>query len=207
MNIFNDNVPLDGGGFGVAKQFSNTVRTKIGHVHACMEMFCGHGFIGFTLLEQGLCDELILVDVRPEAIEYVNKTINHSKLKGKVRAYQSDCFDNIPPVEVDLIIGNPPHFWTFTEELYEKDPRTYDPNMRIHQKFYKQAKQFLTPCGQILLLENYRATKQEDFKQMIKNGGLTFVGWWRDRRFSVERLLTFKNPWYNAKNYFILVRS
>jgi len=181
------------------------VQKKFGAVELCMEAFSGTGFIGFALLAQGLCRKLILTDINQKALDYCEKTIVYNGLADKVTAYRSDCFDSIPEMKVDLIVGNPPHSWTASEEVREKDIRTFDPHMRIHKKFYNQAKNFLKPNGNILLWEDIRATKPEDFYEMIEESGLKFIDYTQVNihvPFSWRKFITLKNGEILSKNYF-----
>jgi tRNA1(Val) A37 N6-methylase TrmN6 len=81
--------------------------------------------------------------------------------------------DGIPESEKwDLVVGNPPHYWTGSEAVYKNEIRKYDPNLRIHRKFYETIAKHLKPNGSIVMQENSRATRMDDFKPMIEENGL-----------------------------------
>lgn len=74
--------------------------------------FCsGAGFIGFSLLAHGACDELCLADINKEAVACCFLTIRENGLEDIVSLYNSDGLDGIPNTEKwDMVVGNPPHF-------------------------------------------------------------------------------------------------
>lgn len=172
---------LEGGGRGFGQEYIRVIREKVGKVDHVFEFCAGPGFIGFSLLAQGLCNRLTLADVNPEAVKVCQKTIDDNHLGDRVFVYLSDCLDSIPETEKwDLVVSNPPHFWTESEEVHSQDIRTYDLNFRVHKKFYKDIKKFLKPDGSIIIQENGNAnrlgfTRPEDFTSMIEGGGLEIV--------------------------------
>lgn len=205
IKVFSE-IALDGGGSRCAEAYVNEVKRKFGPVDTCLEAFSGPGFIGFALLARGLCEKLILADINPKAIGYCRKTIAENSLSDRVQAYCADLFDSLPPVNADLIVGNPPHCWTASEAVYERDIRTFDPHMRIHKKFYADAKKFLKPDGHILLWEDYRATKPEDFFELMENGGLKYVDFSPvviKEKFAWGRFARLERSRVISKNYFI----
>ncbi len=167
---------LDGGGRGFGQEFIRVVREKIGKVNHIFEFCAGPGFIGFSLMAHGLCNKLTLADVNPEAVRTCQHTIDSNNLGDKVSVYLSDCLDSIPETEQwDLVVSNPPHFFTPSQEIYKADIRRYDPNFLIHKKYYKDISRFLKPDGISLIQENSRATSYKDFTPMIEESGLEIV--------------------------------
>lgn len=167
---------LHGGGIRFGQQFIPVVREKFGHVGHVFEFCAGPGFIGFSLLANKLCDKLTLADINPEAIQVCNETVKKNNLESVVATYLSDCLDDIPETEKwDLVVGNPPHVLTFSEEDYKKDITLFDPNFRIHKKFYENIRKFLKPTGSVLLQEHSESTSLSDFKEMIETNGLKIV--------------------------------
>ncbi|HYU64822.1 MAG TPA: methyltransferase [Candidatus Paceibacterota bacterium] len=167
---------LDGGGSGFGQQYIPVVKEKMGKVGHVFEFCSGPGFIGFSLLANNLCERLTLADINPEAVEVCKETIKSNNLESKVSVYTSDSLDNIPETEQwDLVVGNPPHWFSADGNQYKKDIRVFDPNFRIHQKFYRDIRKFLKPSGSVLLQENKEATSVEDFRGMIEKNGLKIV--------------------------------
>ena len=163
---------LHGGGTRFGQQFIPIVKEEFGHVDHVFEFCAGPGFIGFSLLANGLCDTLTLADINPAAVAICNETIKNNRLESKVATYLSDGLVSIPETEKwDLVVSNPPHVFTTDETQYEKDKILYDPNFRIHRKFYQDIKKFLKPTGSVLFQEHTESTNVEDFRQMIEENG------------------------------------
>lgn len=166
---------LDGGGMTFGQQYLSVIREKLGRVGHVFEFCAGPGFIGFSLLANGLCDKLTLADVNPKAIDAVKHTIRENKLEDRVSVYQSDCLDQIPATEKwDLIVSNPPH-WDGTDAEYKASIRLVDPGWVIHKRFYRDVKKFMNPNASIIFQESAHATKADDFAPMIKENGLDLV--------------------------------
>ncbi len=170
---------LDGGGMGFGQEFVDVVREKTGRAGHVFEFCSGPGFIGFSLLANGLCDRLTLADINPEACEACRHTVDKNGLNDRVSVYLSDCLDGIPAREKwDLIVSNPPH-WASLEDAGREEGRAdagcikkFDIGLEIHNRFYKDIKKHLKPGGSILMQENGRATRAEDFTKMITDNGL-----------------------------------
>jgi methyltransferase family protein len=65
-----------------------------------MDWCCGAGFIGFSLLANGLCEQLVLADINPAAIEACRETIRSNGLEARVRAYVSEGLNSVPEWEL-----------------------------------------------------------------------------------------------------------
>ncbi|GEM_PF-1165388 len=166
---------LDGGGMTFGQQYLGVIRERVGRVGHVFEYCAGPGFIGFSLLANGLCDRLTLADVNPAAVKAVEATIRENHLEARVKVYQSDCLDDIPATEKwDLVVSNPPH-WDGTEESYREAIRLVDPGWIIHKRFYRDVKKFMNPHASIIFQESSHATKRDDFEPMIKENGLELV--------------------------------
>jgi methylase of polypeptide subunit release factors len=192
---------LDGGGLFFGGAFVPFVRSHFGKVGRLLEWCSGPGFIGFGLLGEGLCDELGLADVNPQAIDCCNATIRENGLAGVASTHVSDCFDNLSAGRGwDLIVANPPH-WCCQEDVrrreewldraYGRDrPMLYgapivhppiiylDPDWGTHRKFWSQVPDHLSPGGSVLLLEHSAASCLDDFAGMIEPARLTLRGAW-----------------------------
>ena len=169
------NEPLHGGGMTFGQEFISAVKNKVGHCQHIFEFCAGPAFIGFSLLAEGLCDKLTVADVNPEAVKACGITVKENGLQEKVNVYLSDCLDDIPETEKwDLVVSNPPHFLA-TDEQYLEDIRRYDPGWTIHKKFYNDIGKYLKDDGIILFQENMKASKTEDFAEMIAENNLKIV--------------------------------
>ncbi|MFH1753856.1 MAG: class I SAM-dependent methyltransferase [Candidatus Omnitrophota bacterium] len=170
---------LDGGGMGFGQEFVQVVKEKLGRVGHLFEFCAGPGFIGFSLLANGLCDRLTLADINPEACKVCEETVKKNGLQDKVSVYLSDCLDSIPQDEKwDLVVSNPPHWVTPDDAKREegmadtKDIKKFDLGLEIHKRFYRNIHKHLKPGGSILLQENGRATKPEDFTELLRENNL-----------------------------------
>lgn len=180
---------LDGGGRATfCQDYLPILRQRFGRVGRVFEFCSGPGFIGFSLLGNGLCDSLCLADVNPEAVKVCQKTIAENGLDDRVRVYLSDCLDAIPTNESwDLVVGNAPHFFGSTSE-HRSNRRLYDPDWNVHKRFYANVKRFLNAGASVLLVENAAGSSPEVFKPMIEEGGLALVDVFKSGRINVERV-------------------
>lgn len=167
---------LDGGGRTFGQDVVRFVRAEIGPVGHALEWCAGPGFIGLALLSAGLCDRLTLADVNAEAVRVARETVRRNNLADRVTVVESYCLDNVPPDRFDLVVANPPHTpggpphprWG-PEILY------VDQDWAAHRRFYATVRDRLAPGGSVLLQENSRFTRVDDFADMIQDAGLTLV--------------------------------
>jgi SAM-dependent methyltransferase len=160
---------LDGGGRGFGQSFVPVVRDLTGKVGRVYEFCAGPGFIGFSLLANGLCDSLCLSDINPEAVEAARATVRRNGLETRVAVYESDGLGQIPAEEKwDLVVSNPPHF----RNSFQDSIRHHDPDWDIHRRFYAGIARHLRPGGSVLLQENYAGSEDDEFDEMISCGRL-----------------------------------
>ena len=72
----------------------------------CLDVGCGYGLIGIVL-SKILNYKFDMVDVNKRAVHLANMNINANKLKDRVKAFESNIYDNVPS-SYDLIVTNPP---------------------------------------------------------------------------------------------------
>ena len=166
-------VHLDGGGSTFGQDFLPMLRKRgMPKVTRAFEWCAGPGFIGFSLLANGLCETVCLADVNPEAVVACRRTIARNALEKRAAAYQSDNLKDIPAAELwDLVVANPPHF-------LDEAPghlRYHDPDWRVHRGFFDSVAPHLKPGGVIVLQENNRGSTVEMFREMIEAAGLQIV--------------------------------
>lgn len=168
---------LDGGGMALAQDFVTLVKKRFGKVGRLFEWCSGPGFIGYSLLGHGLCETLCLADINPAAVEACKVTMRQNNLMNKVDIYLSDCLDDVPKTEQwDLVVGNPPHFNTSNHYPHFGPKTLYlDDGWELHRKFYNQVSTYLNLQGNILLIEHSSFSTPETFRNMLEEGGLTFV--------------------------------
>jgi predicted RNA methylase len=166
---------IEGGGREFGQDYIPVVTKLFSKGGTVCEFGCGPGFIGFSLLANGLCNRLCLVDIDPQAIEACRETIRKNKLQGKVTTYISDGLKDVPMKEKwDLVVSNPPHFdGKFTGNT--GDSLVIDPGWKIHKRFYGNVAKHLHKKGSVLFVENLHGSNEDTFKTMINKGGLTFI--------------------------------
>jgi hypothetical protein len=148
---------LDGGGTDFGQKFIPFLRSRgMPKQERVFEWCCGPGFIGFSMLGNGLCETLCLSDINPAAVSSCQHTVRANKLTDRVSVYQSD-----------KIVSNPPHF----VDQYEGDIRAHDPDWQIHRDFFETVSDHLAEDGVIVLQENNRGSIVETFRPMIEQSG------------------------------------
>ena len=164
---------LDGGGSNFGQDFIPFLKScDMPRQQRVFEWCAGPGFIGFSLLANGLAETLCLADINPEAVQACQRTIMKNKLAGRVSAYHSNNLRNVPHTEKwDLVVSNPPHF----VDDWIGDLRTYDGDWQIHREFFATVGHFLKPGGIIVLQENNRGSTADTFRPMINAAGLSIV--------------------------------
>src|SRR3954469_25304495 len=91
---------LDGGGSTFGQDYIRLFRSlRMPRARRAFEWCAGPGFIGFSLLANGLVDTLCLADVNPEAVAACKRTIARNRLEGRVDVYLSDNLAGIPAAE------------------------------------------------------------------------------------------------------------
>ena len=151
----------DGDGSSMAGHFVDYLRDR----HAgsfpfrtAFEWCAGPGFIGFALLDAGLCSELVLSDINEEAVAAAQATVDRNGLKDRVRVCHGDNLDGLDRAErFDLVVSNPPNFFCLNPrhrfyDALKADLRPNDPGWRLHRRFYAEIPAFLNP-GALLLIE------------------------------------------------------
>lgn len=146
-----------------------------------LQAWSGCGLAGFSLLEKGLCTELVLVDEIETAIEHCQATIADNGLSDRVSAVVGSVANVDGPF--DVVIGNPPQYKEPFENLVARgaiaqmgqfyDPRIWsDPNWDRHEDFYANVASRLTPSGHVLVMEAWEGSRPESFESMAAAGGL-----------------------------------
>src|SRR3989338_2844625 len=184
---------LNGGGMTHGQQFIPIVKIICGKIDRVFEFCAGPGFIGFSLLAEGLCSSLCVADANPLAVEALKETVRRNRLTDRVSVYLSNGLNGIPETERwDLVVANPPHFTAkqrkskgllglsktnfASANSAKKTPEFWlieDHDWKIHQDFYLKVNKFLKQHGKILMQENYLGSEEKDFIQFIEAGRLS----------------------------------
>ena len=126
---------------GTALMLQNMPRIKPSKVRnrRVLDMGCGTGVIGLSLLKQHPELEVTFCDVNAMALEATRRSILANEMQGRV--YASDMWSDITD-RFDLIISNPP-FHTGQKIDYE-----------LADRFIRQAKKHLKRSGELRIVAN-----------------------------------------------------
>lgn len=167
---------LDGGGSSFGRSFVPVTRHLFGKTGRAFEFCAGPGFIGFYLIAEGLCDSLCLSDINPEAVALMEHTVEINGLGSRVSVYLSDGLKAIPESEKwDLVVSNPPHFFSESHEDHLNDLRRVDSQWHVHEEFYANVGRHLNRGASILFQENYMGSSEDTFAEMLRKNGLVLV--------------------------------
>jgi len=152
---------LDGTGRSLVAPYMRFLRTNIfdrPRFDKAFEWCSGPGFIGFSLLAEGLCKRLCVADINPQAVEALRRTVRENGLEDVVTVYLSDNFESIPATEsFDLVVGNPPWYYHdnpthqvfgstwLARTLHRGRLCAIDDGWKIHEAFYSRVADYLNP--------------------------------------------------------------
>lgn len=129
----------------------------------CLEWCSGAGFIGFSLLGKGLCNQLDLADIWKPSL----KAAQNVKVSCNINTWHIRRLADIqPPQQYDLIVGNPP--W-YPGNLLKNNRLTCDPGLSILKSFFTDVKNYLAPNGMIVLCEGQTYTGPKDILNALEN--------------------------------------
>jgi methylase of polypeptide subunit release factors len=180
---------VDGGGSTFGREFIPYIKERYPDRvfdHA-LEWCAGPGFIGFGLLQTGLCNHIHLLEKHAPAVEMLNRSKSTAQDPEKVHIYHTNTPKNIPVGEkFDLVVGNPPWFKNKTLMKTMVNPLHFnEDNVRIcvdqdwtaHAEFFKHIKNYLSTDGVILLsqCETGSPLREEEFRDMIEQAGLKII--------------------------------
>lgn len=165
---------MDGGGTWFGQEYIDVIKQRYSEpFERCYEWCAGPGYIGFGLLDHGLCNSLCLSDVYDEAMARAEETAAVNKLTN-VSAYVTGTVAGLPEQEkFDLVVANPPHFLQCPgDDNYQRI--AVDQNWAAHQEFFSNIGKHLQPGAVILLQENQAGSlnREKDFEQFIDAAGL-----------------------------------
>lgn len=167
---------MDGGGTWFGQEYIEVIKQRYPgqQFRRCYEWCSGPGFIGFGLLDHGICQSLCLSDIYDSAItEAVAETVKINQLSN-TSAYVTGSVAGLPAHEkFDLVVSNPPHFLQCPgDDNYQRI--AVDQNWSAHQDFFANIGQHLLPGAVILLQENQAGSlnRERDFEPFISAAGL-----------------------------------
>ena len=174
----------DGGGTWFGQELIEVVKQRYPdrQFKHCWEWCAGPGVIGFSMLDHGICQQLLLSDIYDPAVELSKETARRADIADRVESLLFRDVALLPMYyQFDLIVANPPHEPYGTPVVHTADHGgriEADPGWASHQNFFKYVKQHLTPNGVIIMQENQRGSTLADFAPMIERSGLQVLDSW-----------------------------
>jgi len=182
---------MDGGGTWFGQEYIKIVKQRYPkQFQRCYEWCSGPAYIGFGLLDHGICRGLCVSDIYEPAIQRVQETIAVNQLS-TVTAYAIDSVSEMPDHEqFDLVVANPPHFLECPgDDNYQRI--AVDADWQAHQDFFRYIGHHLLPGGVILLQENQAGSlrREQEFEPFIDAAGLVITD-------------VFNSPEYYTPNHY-----
>lgn len=168
---------MEGGGTWFGQEYVEIIKSRYPgqRFGTCYEWCSGPGFIGFSLMDHGICDKLCLSDIYAMAIEKsAAETVQHHGFQHCVTSYVTGTLATLPNHEqFDLVVANPPHYLECPGDAnYQRI--AVDVAWQAHQDFFYHIGRHITTDSIILLQENQAGSlnRQEDFRSFIERNGL-----------------------------------
>ena len=148
----------NGGGDLLAPFFISHIKTLNKKFKTCFEWCAGPGYIGRSLLDAGLCENLILADINEESLLYGDEIF---PFYDKISYFKTNNLQNIPSSlhrKIDLVVANPPNYFNINPSHHigkhlQKDLRPNDKGWKIHKDFYYSIKPYLKPNAFLVIHE------------------------------------------------------
>lgn len=174
------NSDQDGGGTWFGQEYVTVLQQRYQRrFHRCLEWCSGPGFIGFSLLAHGLCDNLVLVDSHVPVADAIRETTLRNQVQNQTTFYCCDRIAQLPDDEqFDLIVANPPHYLECPGDAnYQRI--AVDPDWQAHREFYQHIRHHMLPDAVMLMQENQAGSLSgpAEFRDMIERAGLRITGY------------------------------
>ncbi len=110
-----------------------------------LELGCGTGAVGLSLLSHGLADQLVLTDIDPAAVRVAWRNAEKSGVSNRTKVKQGSLFEPVQDEQFDSIIFNLP----LMHQVHDgaKHLALDDALGRVAQQFFEQVKNHLKPGG------------------------------------------------------------
>ncbi len=176
--LYYENVDIDG---LIARQpfydlIVKTGRKKI--YNRAHEWCCGHGAIGFKMLQEQLCNHLVLTDKFLPATTSCKFTAGVNELNDLVTIYNNEFLGELPDTEKwDLFMANPPWRPELVQNFYKNwSPddirKQFDINWETHTILWDNISKYLTDDADVYLFEHARFSNRDTWKDQIAAAGL-----------------------------------
>lgn len=162
----------------------NTIKTK--STDTILEAFAGSGAIAVFLAQNAT--KVMATDINSQAVKNIKQNICKYNLDNKIEALQTDIF----PIEgkFDVIVANPPYTDNDAKDAVEKS--CWDKNHETVIKFFKSAKNYLSPNGKIYCSwANF--ADFDFFEELLK-----------ENNYSFKQINSLKDEWIEYRVYEII---
>lgn len=112
-----------------------------------LDLGCGSGAGGIILARNSVCQELVLTDINPKALQLARVNADAAGMED-VRTIYSDLFDQVNG-NFDLIVSNPPYLNDPLQRTYRHGGGALGSELSV--RIALDAKDRLTPGGSLLL--------------------------------------------------------
>ncbi|ONI81721.1 methylase [Actinosynnema sp. ALI-1.44] len=130
----------------VSPLFGKAVADEVKEGDRVLDMGAGSGAHGIAAAHKAA--EVIAVDISPYAVAAVRANAELNNVGDRVKAHQSDIFENVEGL-FDLIIFNPPFHWFPARNVAEA--ATTDENYAALTRFFREARGHLADGGRMMI--------------------------------------------------------
>jgi hypothetical protein len=175
--LYYETVDIDG--LKCRREFSELIRTtkRKRFYNRAHEGCCGHGAIGFQLLEDGLCHNLVLTDKHSPATQGCEFTVAANDLQDCVTVYCADSLADLPKSEKwDLFVANPPwrsRILPGPEISNDNLRKMFDLEWQVHDILWQNINSRTTQDADIYIYEDLRFSTVDTWKEQIAQANLT----------------------------------
>jgi methylase of polypeptide subunit release factors len=137
-----------------------------------LEMCCGWGIIGSSLLLKNAVKELHYTDITQEQLDDCQINVKTCGIADRATVYKSNVWENIDTT-FDFIIVNPPWWANKIEYMVNmglREEAWLDKDWAFHKRFFKGLKEHLNPGGRCLLIESSLGSHISEFEPMVPDG-------------------------------------
>ena len=129
------------------------------NVQRVVDVCTGSGCLAILLADHFRDARVDACDVSPEALEVAKINVREHRLEKRVRVFESDVFDAVPPARYDVILSNPPYEPSALVDTqapeFAAEPRLAHDGGRdgltIIRKLLRQARPRLQPHGIVVI--------------------------------------------------------